>query len=249
MQLFNILNQDFFRPLTGINRQRYADLISLIWERCRQNALYSVEKSTMLDEAEAYFSGVSQSGTEVMYHDDDEEIDETSVTATTPRYWASYYMRKSRDTGWLEEKEGDYDEESKYAVNYRIIPIIQAFNDVISPKIITYQGKLYKIYTALSDIKDQCNPFETVLEEVAEDIESLNASLRQLASSIETHMDQLTQGKTPVEVLELFNAYEEEIVVGAYHRFKTSENLFYYRSELFEKIDSCEDEYRKVKMS
>lgn len=34
-------------------------------------------------------------------------------------------------------------------------------------------------------------------------MEDLNTSLRQLASSIEDQMDQLTQGKTPVEILEL----------------------------------------------
>lgn len=98
-------------------------------------------------------------------------------------------------TGWLEEKEGGYDDEARYAVNHRIIPIIQAFIDVISPKMVTYQGKLYKIYTLLSSIGTQANPYETVLKEVEEDMEDLNTSLRQLASSIEDHMDQLTQGK------------------------------------------------------
>ena len=48
-----------------------------------------------------------------------------------------------------------------------------------------------------------------------------------------------------MEILELFNAYEEKVVVGAYHRFKTSENLFYYRAELFKMLDRCEDKYKE----
>jgi len=247
MNLFDILNPNFFSPLTGISKQRYADIITLIWDRCSQNPLYSIEKSTILDEVESYFIGLEQSGGGEIFFEEDEASGEDILEytgSTTPRFWASNYLRRLKRTGWLEEKEGGYDDEARYAVNHRIIPIIQAFMDVISPKIVTYQGKLYKIYTLLSSIDSQTNPYETVLKEVGEDLEELNISLRQLASSIETHMEQLTQGKTPVEILELFNAYEEKVVVGAYHRFKTSENLFYYRAELFEMLDRCEDEYK-----
>lgn len=29
--------------------------------------------------------------------------------------------------------------------------------------------------------------------------------------------------------------------MGSYHRFKTNDNLFYYRSSLYESLDRCED--------
>lgn len=45
-----------------------------------------------------------------------------------------------------------------------------------------------------------------------------------------------------MEILELFNA---KGVVGTYHRFKTSEPLFYYRAELLEMLEHCEDEYKE----
>jgi hypothetical protein len=55
-------------------------------------------------------------------------------------------------------------------------------------------------------------------------------------------------------VLDLFEKYEEEVVVAAYQRFKTSDNLFNYREALLEGLDHCEDlyldalaaDYRKV---
>lgn len=197
---------------------------------------------------QSYFTGLEQIGEGDIPLDEEEisgEDKPEDTGSTTPRFWASYYLRRLKHIGWLEEKEGGYDDEARYAVNHRIIPIIQSFSDVISPKMVTYQGKLYKIYTLLSGIDCQANPYDSVLKEVEEDVADLNISLRQLASSIEDHMDQLTQGKTPVEILELFNAYEEKIVVGAYHRFKISENLFYYRAELFEMLDCCEDEYKE----
>ena len=48
-------------------------------------------------------------------------------------------------------------------------------------------------------------------------------------------------GKSPEEILDFFEKYEEKIVVGSYHRFKTNDNLFYYRSSLYESLDRCED--------
>ena len=42
--------------------------------------------------------------------------------------------------------------------------------------------------------------------------------------------------------MNLFDSYEEKIVVGAYHRFKTNDNLFYYRSELMEQLELCRTE-------
>ena len=53
----------------------------------------------------------------------------------------------------------------------------------------------------------------------------------------------MTQHKTPQEVLDLFEKYEEEIVVAAYQRFKTSDNLFNYREALLEGLDNCQDLY------
>ena len=41
----------------------------------------------------------------------------------------------------------------------------------------------------------------------------------------------------------LFDQYEEKVVAAAYHRFKTSDNLFNYRAFLEEGLDNCEANY------
>ena len=65
-----------------------------------------------------------------------------------------------------------------------------------------------------------------VLREVDADLDALNRSLRALNASIGHYIDRLTRNRTPQEVLELFDQYEEKVVAAAYHRFKTSDNLF-----------------------
>ena len=113
----------------------------------------------------------------------------------------------------------------------------------MNPRVVTYTGKLYKAWQLLQNIGEEKSPYENVLREVASDLEALNKSLRALNASIGHYIDRLTRNRTPQEVLELFDQYEEKVVAAAYHRFKTSDNLFNYRAYLEEELDDCEAEH------
>lgn len=237
MQLFDIIPLDFFKPLTGINRREYVDIITLIWQRCKRSPIYGESKTMVLDWLEEYFSGLNK---EISFDLDDlSDSRGEEPVVRSPRFYASMFLRRLKDTGWLEEREGNYEEETQIVVNHKIVPIIRSFHDIVSPQMITYKGKLFKVYKLLQGISEEESPYENILREVSGDLDELNASLRQLAASIGTYMDELTRGKTPEEVLNLFESYEEKVVVGAYHRFKTNDNLFYYRSELMEQLELC----------
>lgn len=240
MQLFDIIPLDFFKPLTGVNRREYVDIITLIWQRCKRSPIYGESKTMVLDWLEEYFAGLNR---EIPF--DMDELNDSrgeEPDSQSPRFYASMFLRRLKDTGWLEEREGSYEEEAQIVVNHRIVPIIRSFHDIVSPQMITYKGKLFKVYKLLQSISEEESPYENILREVSGDLDELNASLRQLAASIGTYMDELTHGKTPEEVLSLFESYEEKVVVGAYHRFKTNDNLFYYRSELMEQLELCRTE-------
>lgn len=237
MQPFDVIPPDFFKPLTGVNRREYVDIITLIWQRCKRSPIYGESKTLVLDWLEEYFVGLNQ---ELPFDPDDLEDSRGEDPASqSPRFYASMFLRRLKDSGWLEEREGGYEEEAQIVVNHKIVPIIRSFQDVVSPQTITYKGKLFKVYKLLQGVAEEESPYENILREVSGDLDELNASLRQLAASIGTYMDELTQGKTPEEVLNLFESYEEKVVVGAYHRFKTNDNLFYYRSELMEQLELC----------
>ena len=236
MNLFDEVDENLFRPLTGINKRKYVDILALIWDKCRRMPMYAIEKSTIVDMTEEYIYGL---GEEVEL--DEDEKSETEDTSQGPRGIALGFLRRLRDTGWILEKSGEYEEENNYAVNYKVVPIIKSFQEIISPKIVTYKGKLFKIYSMFEHISEQGSPYEGVLKEASEDFDNLNQALRTLAASIEDHINNLTYGKTPQEILEFFEKYEEKIVVGAYHRFKTQDNLFYYRTSLYDSLDKCED--------
>lgn len=236
MNIFDEVDENLFRPLTGTNKRKYVDILALIWEKCKRMPMYAIEKSTIFDMAEEYLLGLDEN-----IEPDMEEQEYTSGNIADMRTISGSFIRRLRDTGWLLEKRGEYEDEDNLAIHYKVVPILKSFQEIISPTIITYKGKLFKIYSMFEHISEQGSPYEGVLKEASEDFDNLNQALRTLAASIEDHINDLTLGKSPEEILDFFEKYEEKIVVGSYHRFKTNDNLFYYRSSLYESLDRCED--------
>jgi len=84
--------------------------------------------------AEEYFLGLDE-----QIELDDEEQKETEGNTSDIRSIAVGFIRRLRDTGWLSEKDGEYEEESRLAINYKAVPIIKSFQEVINPSVITYK--------------------------------------------------------------------------------------------------------------
>mgnify|MGYP000109638696 FL=1 len=232
MQLFELVSPRLFRPLAGPNRAFYAELLLLLWEECRHTADYSISRAEAVSRAEDYFAALAKP----LALDADDAGDEAEQPTRDPHL-------RLRRTGWLEEQPGSYEEEPSLAFVPEVTPLLEALEEILNPRVVTYTGKLYKAWQLLRGIGEEKSPYENVLREVASDLEALNKSLRALNASIGHYIDRLTRNRTPQEVLELFDQYEEKVVAAAYHRFKTSDNLFNYRAYLEEGLDDCEANY------
>ena len=205
MQLFELVSPRLFRPLAGPNRAFYAELLLLLWEECRHTADYSISRAEAVWRAEDYFAALAKP----LALDADGAGDEDEQPTRDPHTLAVGFLLRLRRTGWLEEQPGSYEGEASLAFVPEVTPLLEALEEILNPRVVTYTGKLYKAWQLLGSIGQEKSPYENVLQ----------------------------------EVLELFDQYEEKVVAAAYHRFKTSDNLFNYRAYLEEELDDCEENY------
>ena len=236
MQLFELVSPRLFRPLAGPNRAFYAELLLLLWEECRHTADYSISRA----EPSPALRIILPRWQSRWRWTPTARAMRTSSPPATPHTLAVGFLLRLRRTGWLEEQPGSYESEPTFAFMPEVTPLLDALEEILNPRVVTYTGKLYKAWQLLGSIGQEKSPYENVLREVAADLETLNKSLRALNASIGHYIDRLTHNRTPQEVLELFDQYEEKVVAAAYHRFKTSDNLFNYRAYLEEELDDCE---------
>ena len=164
----------------------------------------------------------------------------SSPPATLTRWPWAFCCGCAAPAGW-KRQPGSYEGEASLAFVPEVAPLLEALEEILNPRVVTYTGKLYKAWQLLGSIGQEKSPYENVLREVDADLDALNRSLRALNASIGHYIDRLTRNRTPQEVLELFDQYEEKVVAAAYHRFKTSDNLFNYRAYLEEELDDCEE--------
>ncbi len=239
MQLFELVSPRLFRPLAGPNRTFYAELLLLLWEECRHTADYSISRAEAISRAEDYFAALAKP----LALDADDTGDKAEQPTRDPHLLALGFLLRLRHTGWMEDQTGSYEEEPTLAFVPEVTPLLEALEEILNPRVITYTGKLYKAWQLLRSVGEEKSPYENILREVSGDLDALNKSLRALNASIGHYIDRLTRNRTPQEVLELFDQYEEKVVAAAYHRFKTSDNLFNYRAYLEEGLDDCEANY------
>lgn len=102
MGFFDITNPELFRPLTGVNKQRYMDVLSLLWEECRRKPLYTIYKYEMTDIVEQYLNGV---GEDLLAEN---EFDDEASEYEEIRSQATFIIRRLRSTGWIKERESEY---------------------------------------------------------------------------------------------------------------------------------------------
>jgi len=71
INLFNIISEEFFKPLTSKYKSTYIDCIRLIYNTYKTELSFGVDKEIILSELEHYFDNQSS---EDMVFDEDEEI-------------------------------------------------------------------------------------------------------------------------------------------------------------------------------
>ena len=208
--LFNILPEDFFKPLTSKYRREYADCIMLVFNTFKAEISYGVSREVVIRALTEYF-----------------ESDETLVSDARDKANGVVAMLKS--CGWIE-----YEQETDHQLNVVLfeyaVPVIESMNTLIRNEETEYQGLISQIHASLQNRELYSRPYELIIKGVKENTDRLISELKKLNASIKRHMEKQTNDMDAAEVLDLFFEYHQNIGSKAYLRMKTSENISYFRT-------------------
>lgn len=222
INIFEIVPENFFIPLSSQGKTLYIKIISLIYKLVQNGLSYGIDKDIIVDEIEEYLGLINYD----IENDEDEQLNSN-------REKANYLIRKLINYGWIyPEQTNDY----KQIINFHdyTIVILEAFLKIVSKESLEYQGNIISIYSMLYSNEKA----GVVIKQVFENTKGIISGLKNLNSNIKKYMDRLTKQKTPEEIMqEFFGNYTKEVIDKAYHRLKTSENVSKYRPKIIERLN------------
>lgn len=223
--LFSVLPEDFFKPLTSKYKREYADCILLVFNSFKPEISYGVNREIVVKVLESYFEA-----------DDIEMTFDEQNYIRDARDKANAIIASLKSCGWIE-----YEQEKNHQLNVVLyeyaIPIIESMNRIIKEEETEYQGIISQIHASLQNKDLYSKPYELIIKGVKENTERLISELKKLNASIKRHMDKQTSEMSASEIIDHFFEYHKNIGSKAYLRMKTSDNISYFRSSIIEKID------------
>lgn len=228
INLFNIMPEEFFKPLASKYKVTFIDCLRLIYNTYKTELSFGVDKDVILDELENYFD--DQSSDEMVFDED-----ENAEIAKDARAKANVILRRLKECGWLE-----YEIASDYKINVNLfdytITMIESFNKIINNEEIEYQSLVSQIHGTLLNTEAYAKPYEYIIKLVIQNTEELIGGLKKLNTNIKKHIEGITNEKTAGEIIQDFFVYHKEIGSKAYHRIKTSENISHFRTAIIERL-------------
>ncbi len=224
--LFNILPEDFFKPLTSKYRREYADCIMLLFNTFKAEISYGVNREVVIRALTAYFES---DDIEMIFNDEEPAVRDA-------REKANGVVAMLKSCGWI-EYEQDTDHQINIVLFEYAVPVIESMNTLIKNEETEYQGLISQIHASLQNRELYSRPYELIIKGVKENTDRLISELKKLSASIKRHMEKQTNEMDASEVLDLFFEYHQNIGSKAYLRMKTSENISYFRTAIVRKLD------------
>ncbi len=228
-KLFDIIPENFFRPLSSPGKAVYWECLEIIFRISGSQLSFGVERDVLVNELEDYFSSALAADFQ------DGEYPEISADKTlTPRDKANFMLRRLEACGWI-YTDTDHSYIQRTSFRDYAIAVLRTLLGIEAGHKTEYQGYIYAIYTMARASGNNA----VALRQMAENTEALITGLKSLNANIKLYIDALTRHSTVAEILEaLLDDYYSNVTDKAYHRLMTSDNVAKFRPEIIERLES-----------
>ncbi|HBZ52906.1 MAG TPA: hypothetical protein DEO82_03940 [Eubacterium sp.] len=234
-ELFDIVGEDFFRPLTSLLKTIYVDCLNIIYESYRTELSYGADRDVLVAKLADYFESIAT--VDIQFEDETESLKDSKSKAST-------FLRKLKEYGWVEYDIGNDQKIRVIMPNYSV-SMIQTLGSITSRKEMEYQSEISAIYSLLTNEELLSRPYVQVVKPVYDHTLALFTELKKLNTSIRKYIEEITSDKSAEEILDNFFTYHEEVGSKAYHRIKTNDNVSRFRNTIIRRLqDMLEDRER-----
>ena len=226
MNIFDVVSENFFKPLTSQFKIIYIDCLIIIYNSYRSELSYGIDREILVSKLSDYFESSNIS---------DIEFEDESEILRDSRSKATIFLRKLKDFGWI-EYEISNNHTVKIIMPDYAVTIVKTFLDISNPKEMEYQSEIAMIYSTLTNEELLDRPYPQVIRPVLERTRALFDGLKKLNTSIKRYIEAITTDKTSEEIIQDFFNYHDEIGSKAYHRIKTEENISRFRNTIISRL-------------
>ncbi len=224
MKLFQVVPENFFKPLTSKYRETYLDCLEIIYNSAKLEYSFGVDKEQILAVLEQYFDDSTFEN--ILFEDEVEILSDSRAKANS-------VIRYLKATGWIDlEQEDNFTE--KVNLFDHSISMLETFSGISKQEEVEYQSSISQIFSVLVNKENYKKPYEYVILNVKKSSDQLFNGLKKLNSSIKKRIDSMTRDQSAADIQRDFFLYQEEIGSKAYHRLMTSENIAYYKVTIVE---------------
>ncbi|MBP3284917.1 MAG: hypothetical protein J6M02_05410 [Clostridia bacterium] len=224
--LFNVVGENFFKPLTSQFKIIYVDCLNIIYDSYRSELSYGTDREILISKLTDYFDNCGIA--DIQFEEEQEILQDSRGKATR-------FLRQLKDFGWVESEIGN-DQKAKIIMPNHAVTIIQTLNSITKQEEMEYQSEISAIYSLLTNEELLNRPYLQVIKPVYERTLALFTGLKKLNTGIKKYIEELTADKTAEEILQEFFLYHDEIGSKAYHRIKTSDNIARFRNTIIGRL-------------
>ena len=223
MNLFNVVNNNFFNPLSSESNNRiYSDVLLKIYDLFEHEVSYKLSRQAIKDTVLGY-----------LY---DEHIHPEEEYKTTDNY-ASAILRKLVDSRWIEEETDSTTYERQITMTDNGIALAEFLQRLIKPPKEEYSSYIYVIFNTLKNREQwESDPYVFALKEVYKNAKKLANSLKKLSTSIRSIIEKTVKEETLQSLTENLISYCDGDFIKEYSRLVKQQNIHVYRAKIHEML-------------
>lgn len=226
MNIFDIVGEGFFKPLTGHLKFIYLDCLNIIYESYRSELSYGIDREILVAKLTDYFERLGTS--EITFEDESETLHDSRTKSTM-------FLRKLKEYGWIEYDISN-NQTAKILMPDYAVTMVKTLSDISNSGEMEYQSEIAVIYSTLTNGDLLARPYPLVLKPVFDRTHALFDGLKKLNTSIKKYIEDITSNKTAEEIFHDYFDYHDEIVSKAYHRLKTEDNISRFRNTIIARL-------------